>query len=107
MLTPEDIANKIETEGHYFIETNRSNAGYIRWLTSKGTNMTCYLNYLNSLDKEGELNNKIDTIRVIIYSIHCPFQFLFFYWTLLIFILHRFNFKKPVMKIILAHFILR
>jgi hypothetical protein len=79
----------------------------MEWLLSKGTNFTCYLRYLDSLGEEDKLENKIDVIRGIIYSIHRPLQFTFFYWTLLIFILHKFNFKKPVMKIILAHFILR
>ena len=96
----------MEAQRKYFIE-DRSKASIFQWLTSKGTNYTCYVNYINSLDKEGELNNEIDVIRTIIYALHKPLQFTFFYWTLLIFILHKFNFKKPVMKIILVHFILR
>jgi len=96
----------MESERKYFIE-NGASASYFQWLTSKGTNYTCYVNYMNSLDHEQSINNKIDFIRTIIYAIHKPIQFTFFYWTLLIFILHKFNFKKPVMKIVLAHFILR
>eukprot|EP00833_Pecoramyces_ruminatium_P018218 jgi/Orpsp1_1/1192250/evm.model.d7180000091715.1 len=96
----------LESERKYFIE-NGTDATFFQWLTSKGTNFTCYVNYLNSLDDEARLNNKIDVIRTIIYAIHKPLQFTFFYWTLLIFIIHKFNFKKPVMKIILVHFILR
>eukprot|EP00833_Pecoramyces_ruminatium_P006432 jgi/Orpsp1_1/1180464/evm.model.c7180000073521.1 len=94
------------SEKEYFIE-NGAEATYFQWLFSKGTNFTCYLDYLDGLNDEQKLNNKIDYIRTIIYSLHKPFQFTFFYWTLLIFILHKFNFKKPVMKVILAHFILR
>jgi hypothetical protein len=105
MLSQVEI-NKLQLERKYFIE-NGAQASYMEWLFSKGTNFTCYLRYLDSLGEEDKLENKIDVIRGIIYSIHRPLQFTFFYWTLLIFILHKFNFKKPVMKIILAHFILR
>jgi len=104
MLTLNDLDESMRNS---FIETDRENAGYFRWLFSQGTNSTCYINYMNSLDDQDKLNNKIETIRVIIYALHRPLKFLFFYWTMLIFILHKFNFKKPVMKIILAHFILR
>jgi len=97
---------KLQSERKYFIE-NGAEASLFDWLRSKGTNFTCYVEYLNSLDNEQKLNNNIDVIRTIIYAFHKPFQFTFFYWTLLIFILHKFNFKKPVMKIILIHFILR
>jgi len=89
-----------------FIE-NGKKASNLEWIFSRGTNYTCYLEYLSSLDNETILNNKIDVIRTIIYALHRPLQFTFFYWTMLIFILHKFNFRKPVMKIILAHFILR
>jgi len=105
MLSQEELV-ALEAERSYFIE-NGTDANVFQWLRSKGTNFTCYVEYLNSLDEEGKLNNKIDTIRNIIYAIHKPLQFTFFYWTLLIFIIHRFDFRKPVMKIILAHFILR
>jgi len=105
MLTQDEIS-KLQSERQYFIE-NGAQASYSEWLFSKGTNFTCYLRYLDSLGEEDKLENKIDVIRGIIYSIHRPLQFTFFYWTMLIFILHKFNFKKPVMKIILAHFILR
>jgi hypothetical protein len=97
---------KLQSERQYFIE-NGAEASLFQWLRSKGTNFTCYVEYLNSLNREQEINNKIDIVRTIIYALHKPFQFTFFYWTLLIFILHKFNFKKPVMKIILAHLILR
>jgi len=106
MLTSEDL-DKINRYRKYFIENNRTQASYWDWITSMGTNITCYEQYLNITNHEDDLNDTIERIRVIIYSIHEPIKFLFFYWTLLIFILHKFNFKKPVMKIILAHFIIR
>jgi len=92
-----------------FIEVNRTNTSLLKWLQSKGTNYTCYENYIKeiSVDKEKIMNQQINTIRIIIYTINSPIEFSFFYWTLLIFLLHKFNFKKPVMKIILAHYILR
>jgi len=96
----------LESERQYFIE-NGGKATYFQWLRSKGTNFTCYEIYTNSLNEEEYINNQIDIIRTIIYALHKPIQFTFFYWTLLIFILHKFNFKKTVLKIILVHFILR
>jgi len=93
-------------EHKYFIENGRK-ASYLEWITSKGTNYTCYLNYVNGLDEQAKINIKIDNIRTTIGAITCPIQFMFFYWTILLFILHKFNFKKPVMKIILLHFVLR
>jgi len=93
-------------EKSFFIENGRK-AGYFEWLSSKGTNYTCYEKYLEQLDSEKRLNIKIDNIRTTISAITCPIEFKFFYWTVLLFILHKFNFKKPVMKIILLHFILR
>ncbi|ORX75952.1 hypothetical protein BCR32DRAFT_271585 [Anaeromyces robustus] len=105
MLSEAEIATLWQTQGKYFIENG--SGSYMDWLTSKGTNFTCYIQYLNSLDDEKKIGNVVDTIRVILYSIHKPFKFLFFYWTIVIFILHKFNFKKPVVKIILAHFLLR
>ncbi|ORX49640.1 hypothetical protein BCR36DRAFT_353280 [Piromyces finnis] len=91
-----------------FIE-DRTHASYFDWLFSKGTNYTCYLEYENILknNHEQELNNIIDIVRTIIYALSQPFQFTFFYWTLLIFLMHKFNFKKPIMKILLAHYLLR
>eukprot|EP00833_Pecoramyces_ruminatium_P008161 jgi/Orpsp1_1/1182193/evm.model.c7180000080276.1 len=91
----------------YFIETDRENANLWQWLSSKGTNYTCFENHKLSMGDEEILNDKISVIRKIVYALHSPVQFLFFYWTILIFILHKFNFKKPVMKIILGHFVIR
>ncbi|KAG4085959.1 hypothetical protein H8356DRAFT_1737034 [Neocallimastix lanati (nom. inval.)] len=96
----------LELERKYFIE-NGEKASYFQWLRSKGTNFTCYEMYMNSLNEEQYINNKISVIRTIIYAFNKPIQFTFFYWTLLILILHKFNFKKPIIKIVLVHFILR
>lgn len=96
----------LESERQYFI-VNTTDATLFEWLRSKGTNFDCYKDYLNSLSDEQKLDNKIEQIRTVIYALHRPIQFLFFYWTILIFILHKFNFKKPVMRIILYHYILR
>jgi len=98
----------MEFGGHkHFIETNRDKAGYFDWLFSKGTNYTCYVQYIEGLNEQDSLNNKINDFRTVIYALSRPFSFNFFYFTLLIFILHKFNFKKPVMKIVLYHYILR
>ncbi|ORX42565.1 hypothetical protein BCR36DRAFT_362353 [Piromyces finnis] len=107
MLTLEQIQAIEQSERQYFIESNRDQATYFQWLRSKGTNFTCYIQYLNSLSEEDVINNKIESIRIAIYAISKIFTFNFFYWTLLIFIIHRFSFKKPVMKIILLHFLIR
>jgi len=90
----------------YFIE-NETEATYFQWLRSRGTNFTCYINYLNSLDDEQKVEYIIEDIRTSAYAINKPIQFAFFYWTILIFILYKFNFKKPIMKIVLIHYILR
>ncbi|ORX85073.1 hypothetical protein BCR32DRAFT_290929 [Anaeromyces robustus] len=96
----------LESQRHYFIEHDRDKASYLDWLKSRGTNFDCYKEYLNSINNENKIDSKIDTIRTIIYALFCPFKGLFFYWTLIICILHKFNFKKPVMKIIIAHYVL-
>lgn len=92
-------------EHKYFIENRK--AGYIESLLSKGTNYSCYEQYISKLDDEDKIESKIDTIRTIVYAIHQPFLYTFFYWTILIFILHKFNFKNKILKIILLQFILR
>jgi len=89
-----------------FIENGRK-AGYFEWLNSKGTNYTCYQEYLKSLTPESIVDKKIEFTRVIIYTLQKPFTFMYFYWTMLVFVIHRFNFKKPIMRLILYHFILR
>jgi len=98
------------TEQDYFIdESSYENAGLFKWLMSKGTNIDCYILYINKTNSSPliAINNKIDTIRTIFYAMLKPVQSQFFYWTLLLFIIHKFNFKKPIMKLVLYHYILR
>jgi hypothetical protein len=55
-----------------------------------------------------ELNQaKIYNVRNNVYLLIKPFTSQFFYWTLLLLILHHFNFKKSIIKIIISHYILR
>jgi len=89
-----------------FIENGRE-AGVTEWIFSMGTNFSCFVEYYDGLGKQEQLDNTISVVRTVIYAMTQPFQSSFFYWTLLLLILHKFNFKKPVMKLILAHFILR
>ncbi|KAL6628331.1 hypothetical protein U3516DRAFT_809296 [Neocallimastix sp. 'constans'] len=89
-----------------FIE-NGADAGFFEWLGSKGTNYSCYEEYLKGRTEQQMINVDISNIRTIVYALQCPFTFKYFYWTLLVFILHKFNFKKPVMKLILCHYIFR
>ncbi|KAG4089798.1 hypothetical protein H8356DRAFT_1054403 [Neocallimastix lanati (nom. inval.)] len=91
----------------YFIEENRGQRTIMEWLFSRGTNYTCYIQYLYSLNEEQKIENTIDKIRTVVYAIHKPFQFTFFYWTILIFVLYKFNFKNKVLKIISAHLLFR
>ncbi|KAG4088295.1 hypothetical protein H8356DRAFT_1725098 [Neocallimastix lanati (nom. inval.)] len=90
----------------YFIE-NPAEASFTDWLRSKGTNYTCYIEYINAVGDAADITEKLNIFQTIIYIIHTPFKFTFFYWTIVVFILHKFNFKKTVMKIISLHFILR
>eukprot|EP00833_Pecoramyces_ruminatium_P013876 jgi/Orpsp1_1/1187908/evm.model.d7180000061048.1 len=106
MLTQSEINYYNSTESHRFIE-NIENPSFFSWLGSKGTHFECYIEYLNTLNPEQKLDNKIANIRTVIYALHEPIKFIFFYWTILIFILYKFNFRKPVMKIVLLHFVLR
>jgi len=97
---------EVQFDKKHFIQ-NGTDASNIQWIFSWGTNFDCYVQYLDSLNDESKLDNRINTIRTIIYAIFKPLQFTFFYWSILVFILNKFNFKKPVMKIILAHMIFR
>jgi len=106
MLTQTELS-AMEYDKKYFIETDRAQHSYVDWLFSKGTNYSCYVQYMENLNGPSDLQNKINVIRTIIYAFSRPFSFAFFYWTLLIFILHKFNFKKPVMKILLIHYVVR
>jgi len=98
--------NYLNSKYPRFIENNRD-ASFFDWLFSMGTNFSCFVNYYDELGKEDQLDNTISIVRTIVYAITEPFRSPFFYWTLLLLFLHKFNFRKPVMKIILAHFILR
>jgi len=99
------IKQILERDQKYFITPEKH--GITDWIFSKGTNFGCYATYLSKLDKEGYVGTKIDVYRTVIYALAKPLQSHFFYWTLLLLILHKFNFKKPVMKIILAHYVFR
>jgi len=89
-----------------FIE-NGADAGFFQWLSSKGTNYTCYEEFLKGRTEQQLMNDKISIVRTIIYTLQTPFTFTYFYWTMLVFILHKFNFKKPIMRLILYHYIFR
>ena len=102
-MTFYDTASDIK----YFIETDRSNASFFQWLTSKGTNYTCYTKYLNGINEERIMNNKIKQFKTTLYSLTQPFSMPYFYWTLMVFIIHKFNYKKPAMNIILFHYLIR
>jgi len=72
------VFNETASEIKYFIENDRSKASYFQWLTSKGTNYTCYMKYLNGLNEEEIMNNKIEQFRTAINSITAPFSMPFF-----------------------------
>jgi len=96
----------LESQRHYFIENNRGEASYFDWLRSKGTNFECYKQYIESLDDGDRLNSKLHFLQTLIYALIVPVTSYFFYWTLIICMLHKFNLKKPVMKIVVAHYVL-
>ncbi|ORX79098.1 hypothetical protein BCR32DRAFT_246643 [Anaeromyces robustus] len=96
---------ELQSLKHRFIE-NRT-ASLWEWTRSKGTNFQCYLNYLDQFNPEGKIDNKISAIRTVLYTFNMPIKSNFFYWTLLIFILHKFNFKKPIMKLVTFHYLFR
>jgi len=98
-----DLANK---NADRFVDAS-ANPSWLSWIFSMGTSIDCYKNYLEDLGDIQKYNNNISIVRTIIYALAKPLQSQFFYWTLLLLILHKFNFRKPVMKIILAHYILR
>ncbi|ORX85075.1 hypothetical protein BCR32DRAFT_305507 [Anaeromyces robustus] len=68
----------LEPQKRFFIENNRKEATYLDWLRSKGTNFDCYKNYVNSLSAEDRLNNKLDFIRTLVYTLNLPFKSDFF-----------------------------
>jgi len=107
-LTAEQYA-PYESQRKYFL-TNLGQEDYsiLDWLSSKGTSFECYVDYMNRQNAEYGLNQKINNVRVILLALTMPFsKMYFFFWTVTIFFLHKFKFKKPVMKIILFHFLLR
>jgi len=119
MLTQEEInsltnrtrplyENIYKEESRYFIEKG-TDATFFQWLGSKGTSIDCYIRFINETNtSDGKLlNDKIERARIIFYALLKPFQSSFFYWTLLLLILYRFNTKKPIMKLILYHYLLR
>jgi len=53
------------------------------------------------------VQDQIDNVRRNVYLFIKPLTSQFFFWTLLLLLIHRLNFKKPVMKIVVAHYILR
>lgn len=98
-----NLANK---NADRFVDAS-ANPTWFTWIFSMGTSINCYKDYLEDLGDIQKYNNNISVVRTIIYALAKPLQSQFFYWTLLLLILHKFNFRKPVMKIILAHYILR
>jgi len=104
--TNETIAEILVKDAGKFIQPGDPD-GFFTWMNSMGTNITCYAGYLRGITKEDNVGGIVDLARTIIYACAKPLQSQFFYWTLLLLILHKFNFKKPVMKIILAHYVLR
>ncbi|ORX57677.1 hypothetical protein BCR36DRAFT_215479, partial [Piromyces finnis] len=86
---------------------NNTNPSFKDWMSSKGVSYECYVDCMGQLSEIEYYNRVIQKFRVIVTAIQAPLNFLFFYWTLLVFMLHKFNFKKPVMKLLLGHFVLR
>lgn len=103
----EALAKEVLSNQGKFIESkyDRLNAGLFDWVFSMGTNFTCY-NYtmLEKRDDMDHFNKRIDTIRIILYMVQAPLFSKFFYWVLIVFALHKLNFKKPIMKIIGFHY---
>jgi len=108
MLTEEEYSY-FQSQRHYFIE-NGTKASNFQWLFSKGTNFTCYLEFMEErkyISDEQSIDNMLYKIRVISSALGKPFNMLFFYFTLVVCILHKFNFKNQIIKIIIIHYIFR
>ncbi|ORX61156.1 hypothetical protein BCR36DRAFT_341482 [Piromyces finnis] len=104
-----DQWDDIQSKKKYFIG-NDQEAGYWGWVFSKGTNFDCYVEYMAGYYKNSGItvpNNALNTIRTIINAFIKPVNQSFFYWTLLLCIIHKFNFQKPVMKLVLGHYVFR
>jgi len=118
MLSPKEISGlhnrtkeiyyTLLEEKSRFIE-NGTNPSFFDWLGSKGTSFDCYVKFIdqNFNSDVQVLNNKIDQIRMVFYAFLKPFQSTFFYWTLLLFIMYKFNFKRPILKLVFYHYTLR
>lgn len=66
------------------------------------------MDFFNRNLTQKEINQaKIYNVRNNVYLSIKPLTSQFFYWTLLLLIMHRFNYRKPVLKIVIFHYILR
>lgn len=65
----------------------------------------CY--ELLNANNTDNVQEQIDGIRRNVVLFIKPLTSQFFFWTLILLILHRFNFRKPILKIVIAHYILR
>jgi len=92
----------------YFLG-NCTDCSYFQWVFSKGTSFECYVDVMKDYysDHTKQVNHSLAVIRTIVNACIKPFNQTFFYWTLLLCIIHKFNFQKPVMKLILGHFVFR
>ncbi|OUM67105.1 hypothetical protein PIROE2DRAFT_5481 [Piromyces sp. E2] len=76
MLSEADKASLL-LDKKYFIEKGSiKDASYFQWLSSKGTNFSCYDEYMNGLSEQDAINNKIENIRIIIYALQRPITFI-------------------------------
>ncbi|ORX80767.1 hypothetical protein BCR32DRAFT_268678 [Anaeromyces robustus] len=82
-------------------------AGLIEWLSSKGTNYTCYKQFKDSITEAQNLDLSVSTVRTLVGIVYKPLQYTFFYWTMILFILYKFNFKHRVMKLTLIFYTFR
>lgn len=106
-FTSEDYS-LYESERKYFLsDLTERNYTFFDWFFSKGTSFDCYVEAMKKQTYEDKFNNNINIVRTILLGISRPFSIVYFFWTMLVFLFHGFNLKKPVMKIILLHFVLR
>jgi len=89
-----------------FIDS-KENPNLFQWIFSKGTSYECYNEFMNKASEAKMINMKSEVFTTLITSIVRPLEFYYFYWTLLIFVMNKFNFKKIVMKFLLFHLLLR
>ncbi|ORX61265.1 hypothetical protein BCR36DRAFT_408212 [Piromyces finnis] len=106
MLTDQEIKSLYDKEYKYFMENDSGTLG--QWLSSKGTSFDCYIQFINETDSSIQrINDKIDFARNIFYAFLKPFQSPYFYWTLLLLIMYKFNARRPIIKLVLYHYTLR